>query len=127
MRDIRNLPLRQSRGSYIRTLQELERRVLADEPLEYYDCTEPGITMTECSLGLCADSVIELQDGIHSDEDQPCPHDKRFINDAGEPTGERGEVWGCFYHCRIFQTPNPSKSKAQDRIRKIVARTTTSK
>jgi len=115
-------PLYQTDESYRRTLCELDRRVDAAVPLEYYDCEDIGAKNTECTLGLCHDSIKDMQDGMYRDKGHACPHDKRFFTAEGQPTGAApGLPSGCFFHCHIFQGTKQERQLAQQRVRVAVA------
>jgi|ERR1700733_15581824 hypothetical protein len=116
-------PLYQSDESYLRTIEELERRVDAGVRLEYYDCEQIGAKNTECTLGLCHDSIQDMQDGIYRDKGHACPHDERFFTAEGEPTGATpGLPSGCFFYCNIFEGSKKERGLAQQRIRAVVAK-----
>lgn len=102
-RDIRTMPLYQSDASYNACLVELKRRVKEGVDLHAYDDTTRGSKNTECTLGLCDDSIEESQDGVYARKHHFCPHDARYFTKAGEPTGTRPDLNGCFHTCRVFQ------------------------
>jgi hypothetical protein len=120
MRDIRCLPLYQSKASYTRTLLELERRANENELFSYFDCTETGCKDTQCTLGLCDGEIRESMDGVYQNEGDVCPNDKRYFDREGNLIARPASTMGCFYHCWIFQERNPSKTEAQNRIRRVV-------
>lgn len=86
-RDIRNMPLYQSDASHNATLRELKRRVAEGTQLSAYDDTTRGSKNTECTLGLCHDSIEDIRDGVYSRDHHHCPHDARYFSEAGVPTG----------------------------------------
>lgn len=102
-RDIRNMPLYQSDASYNRALEELKRRVSSGLALSAYDDTTRGSKNTECTLGLCDDSIEGAQDGVYARGNHHCPHDSRYFGKDGRPTGNPPELNGCFHTCRIFK------------------------
>jgi hypothetical protein len=102
-RDIRTMPLYQSDASYNRSLTELKNRVKEGVHLHAYDDNTRGSKNTECTLGLCDDSIEEAQDGVYSREHHHCPHDARYFTKAGEPTGTKPDLNGCFHTCRVFK------------------------
>lgn len=104
-RDIRTMPLYQSDASHNATLLELKRRVATGVSLHAYDDTTRGSKNTECTLGLCDDSIEEMRDGVYArHEGHNCPHDARYFTKDGEPTGKTGrDLNGCFWTCRVFQ------------------------
>jgi hypothetical protein len=115
-----NKPLYQSDESYRRTLMELERRVNAGVRLEYYDSEQLGAKNTECTLGLCHDSIEAMQDGVYRDKGHACPHDERYFTADGKPTGAaRQRPTGCFYYCNVFQGTKQERKLAQQRIRAV--------
>lgn len=105
-------PLYQSDASYKRSLDELMRRVKAGVPLKAVDSDEIGDKYTECTLGLCDRSVEKAMDGVYRADHHVCPHDGRFLESDGTPTGtERKASSGCFFACHIFQKKGGSPKK----------------
>lgn len=98
------MPLYQSDASHNRTLLELKRRVAEGVALTAYDDNTRGSKNTECSLGLCDDSIEDMRDGVYArHEGHNCPHDARYFTKTGEPTRHGKDLNGCFHTCRVFQ------------------------
>lgn len=112
--------LYQSDASYHRTLLELRRRVLAGVKLRWFDDDTPGNKTTGCTLGTCDDKLRGLRDGVYATNSQPCPHDRRFFEQNGLPTGlKERDGNGCFYTCRIFKAKKNDHETAGIRILKV--------
>lgn len=114
--------MRQSDNSYRNTLDELQRRVRDNVRLEFYDCTDYGAKNTECTLGLCDDTIQEMQDGVYREKHHICPHDARYFNANGERNNnETFELTGCFYSCMVFNPKNSNdRGLAQKRINTVM-------
>jgi hypothetical protein len=110
-----NLPMER----YIEALKRFRAFIVAGGKLEYYDDTTLGNKNTECTWGLCCEDPKMWPEKMdhtfpHSfeaegrstpllpPEGHGCPMDKR----------EKKSRWGCFYHCRIFQGPRPTREEA---------------
>lgn len=125
-RDIRNMPLRAGDASYNAALETLKARAAdPNHSLSYFDDTRRGSKNTECTLGLCDDSIEESIDGVYFREARhTCPHDARYFDGQGTritPPQGTNTINGCFYTCRIF---NPSKTmkKRAGKEREYLAR-----
>ncbi len=96
--------LHQSDESYKKTIVELKRRSDSGVRIRYYDCEDTGAKNTECTVGLCDDSIQEMQDGIYRAKHHVCPHDGRYVSEHGQVIEQKEmRADGCFYHCHIFK------------------------
>ena len=108
-----------------RVIAALKRLIVIVETrkLDGYDCETTGQKNTECTWGLCYQDRVMwpeprdhifpydfLNEGRVSPVDHPpgtCPMDQRPMLVDGKPSTE---VRGCFYTCRFFQGPQPTRS-----------------
>lgn len=118
-RDIRTMPLYQSDASYNACLVELKRRVKEGVDLHAYDDTTRGSKNTECTLGLCDDSIEDARDGVYSRKHHHCPHDSRYFTRDGQPTGVIPDLNGCFHTCRVFHPRRYPGGSVIERIKAI--------
>jgi hypothetical protein len=95
-----------SHDRYIAALKRIKDQIINGSKLKYEDSNVTGDKYTTCSWGLCSmyreqwekeDIIRKFNSGLvqtkQQDDNQPCPMDSK----------QEGEVWGCFYRCRIFQ------------------------
>lgn len=116
-RDIRGMSLRQSETSYHRSMADLRARAQGGVPLKFYDSTAVGDKNTECTLGLCDDSIQDTMDGVYRGGRHACPHDSRVYTSSGDYQDERRyEEFGCFYKCHVFQTYLLGRGNAAQRV-----------
>lgn len=107
---------------YAESLQRFRDAIANGAILKFFDCTDIGNKDTQCSWGLCSrkkamwpdkathkwpdDPRDEGKDDIYGikylENHQLCPMDKR----------EQYDGRGCFYSCRVFQGPRPSREEA---------------
>lgn len=115
--------LYQSYNSYRDTLATLKKRIVGGLALNYYDCEDIGNKNTECTLGLCDDSIEASQDGVYQTVGQICPHDSRYFNADGSLTNVTPEApGGCFYTCHIFQHNRTKRAEMETRIDAAIAK-----
>lgn len=115
--------LYQSDASYVKTLRELKRRLDNNTPLHFYDCEDIGNKNTECTLGLCDDSIERMQDGVYSGKGHTCPHDSRYVNKDGSLNSDaESSRDGCFYSCHIFKKRSTKRQDVGNRIHAILER-----
>jgi hypothetical protein len=106
-----------SHERYIVALKRIKEQIANGSKLRYEDSNVVGNKYITCSWGLCSmykeqwekeDIIRDFNDGSvqvkQQDDNQPCPMDSK----------QEGEVYGCFYRCRIFQNLDnlPSREKA---------------
>jgi hypothetical protein len=107
---------------FLATLKRIRQDIANGETLEYFDDTMVGNKDTQCTWGACCrrkdrwpDPATHLWPGDKRDEGkldiygikyrtdtQLCPMDKR----------EKDNGMGCFYSCRVFQGPIPTREEA---------------
>ena len=116
-------PLHQSDASYLKTLQELKRRLDKNVLLKFYDCEDYGAKSTECTLGLCDDSIQAMQDGVYTSGGHTCPHDSRYVNKDGTLCSTKtSDGSGCFYACHIFKKQSVKREDLAKRINATLQR-----
>lgn len=104
-----------SDDGYLRALLRMGARIAAGLPLTGFDCTAVGAKDTQCSWGLCSDSLEQWPD----DEDhlfpERLPHRSspkyRQAHQRCPMQADDGEPLGCFYRCRFFQSQHPTPTK----------------
>jgi hypothetical protein len=98
---------------YVDALKRFREAIANGEKLEYFDDTTIGNKDTQCTWGLCcSDKKMWPKDARLFDRDpisikyrkanHKCPMDKR----------NKDHDFGCFYHCRVFQGPKPTRVEA---------------
>jgi len=104
---------------YLAALKRLKAVVAQGVELNAEDSTTPGDKYTTTTWGLCSEDPAHWPDKfdhlwphsfetegrvapLHLAQHQLCPFDKR----------DKGGVNGCFYSCRIFQGPKPTREQA---------------
>lgn len=97
-------------AQHLAMLKVVRRRISDDIPLEAVDDDFPGDKHTEANWGQCTQKGWPKDARLFKNRDSPkhretrqrCPMDTR----------ERPTIRGCFYTCRIFQGPIPTKEEA---------------
>lgn len=107
---------------HLETLERFRDAIAKGLKLHFFNDETIGDKDSQATWGLCSRKKIMWPDpethmwpndprDQNSDEiygikylggDQRCPMDKR----------EGESAWGCFYHCRIFQGPRPTREQA---------------
>lgn len=110
---------------YVEALERL-KSIVKTEKLYYYDDTTPGDKNTECSWGLCWESLKlwptkdlhlfpkdfpKRSSPKYTKQYHTCPNDY-------DPNNENG----CFYHCKFFQkrATGWGKQEILDRIEELL-------
>jgi len=107
-----------SHDRYIIALKRIREQIVNKSKLKYEDSDSIGDKYTTCSWGMCSmykeqwpdkeDRIRTFNSGLvdtkQQDTNQNCPMDSK----------QEGEVWGCFYRCRVFQNLGklPSREEA---------------
>lgn len=109
-------------AQYLEALKRFREAIAKGLKLHFFDCEEIGNKDTQATWGLCSrkknmwpdkethmwpdDPRDQNSDEIYGikylGKDQLCPMDKR----------EKVDGMGCFYSCKIFQGPRPSREEA---------------
>ncbi len=104
---------------HLQALEVLKNKIQT-VPLSGFDSEVTGDKDTQCTWGLCCREEDRWPKDTRVWPDRPlidgmvygikehlgCPMDKREVK----------SVYGCFYHCRFFQGPKPTREQALELV-----------